>query len=281
MTINRDLICSSHTISGVTPGGPAPSRHGFAARVEACARAGYNGMCLHFRDYRWQKDAGSSDTEMRGILEQNRMHDISLEFLLDWFLEGADGEQARADEATAYRAARAYGARSLNVGADFRGRGIPPSVLGARFRELCHRAGDNGLSVALEIVPWSDVRNVDAALTLVDGISNAGLVIDSWHVFRGGISLGDIERIPGDKILCVQINDAARIPVGDLAYDTLHRKPCGEGSFDLKGFLDSIDRTGTTAPLSVEIISPEFAALDLSTAAARSHDSARALLQSP
>ncbi|MEW6645271.1 MAG: sugar phosphate isomerase/epimerase family protein [Pseudomonadota bacterium] len=262
------------------PGAPAPSRHSFAARVEACANAGYKGMCLHLRDYRWQRNAGFSDEDLREALEQNGMRDISLEFLVDWFLEGADGEQARADEATACQAARAYGARSLNVGSDFRGRAIPPAVLRARFHELCERAGENGLSIALEIVPWSDIRDVAAALALVDGVSNAGLVIDSWHVFRGGISLGDIEQIPAEKILCVQINDAAEALSGDLVQDTLRRRPCGEGSFDLRSFLASIDRTGSTAPLSVEIISPEFAALALSTAAARSFDSARALLRS-
>jgi len=278
MATPRALICSSHTISGVMPGGPVPSRHRFAQRVEACAKAGYSGMCLHFRDYGWQRNAGLSDEALRDTLERNGMRDISLEFLVDWFLTGAAGEQARADETTAYQAAHAYGAKSLNVGSDFRGRGIAPTTLRARFRELCERAGERGLSIALEIVAWSDVRDVDTALAVIDGIPNAGLVIDTWHVFRGGIALIDIERIPPEKILCVQVNDAASETLGDLASDTLRRKPCGEGSFDLSGFLASLDRTGSQIPLSVEIISKEFAALDLQTAARKSHDTASSLL---
>lgn len=270
-----DLVCSSHTISGVMPGGPVPSRHDFNARVEACAAAGYKGMCLHFRDYRALKRAGHSDEALRRVLQRCGMIHISLEFLVDWFLEGAAADQSRDDEATAYAAAKAYSARILNVGSDFHGRGIPRAVMRARFRELCERAGEHGLSIALEIVPWSDVRNVDTALEMIDGVTNAGLALDSWHVFRGRVPLADIERIPGDRILCVQINDADAVIQGSLAEDTMRRKPCGEGVFDLAGFLSIIRRAGGTAPVSVEIIAPRFAALDTESAARLSFEGAR------
>ena len=276
--MRRKMVCSSHTISGVMPGGPVPARHGFEARVAACAAAGYGGMCLHLRDYRALRQAGMANAQLAAILERHGMREISLEFLLDWFLDGDAGAQARDDEATAYAAAAAYGARSLNVGSDFRGRGFPRTMMRARFHELCERAGEHGLTVALEIVPWSDVRDVDTALDMVDGIDNAGLVVDAWHVFRGGIPLGDLGRIPGRKILCIQLNDADAQPAGPPALDTLRRRPCGEGSFDLAGFLGALERAGASAPVSVEIIAPDFAALDVETAAIRSHAGARDVL---
>ncbi len=278
MAIRHELICSSHTISGVLPGGPVPSRHRFEDRIAACASAGYTGMCLHFKDYRALRSAGYGDERLREILLDRGMEDISLEFLGDWFLEGEAGEQARLDEATAYDAARAYGAQSLNVGSDFQERRIPHRTMRARFRALCNRAGEHGLKVALEIVPWSDVRDVDTALSMIDGIGNAGLVIDSWHIFRGGIALAELERIPGDRILSIQVNDADARVRGTLAEDTMHRKPCGEGVFDLEGFIASLERTGASVPLSVEIISPEFAALDLTRACELSWAGARQLI---
>jgi sugar phosphate isomerase/epimerase len=279
MAIKRELICSSHTISGVMPGGPAPTRHAFEARVAACAAAGYKGMCLHFKDYRALRQSGHEDAVLSATLRRYGMEDISLEFLVDWFLEGDIAEQSRSDEATAYAAARAYGAHSLNVGSDFQSRGIPRRVMRRRFGELCERAVDHGLSVALEIVPWSDVRDIDTALEFIDGIANAGLVVDSWHVFRGGIALADLERIPGERILCIQVNDADAAVRGSLAQDTQRRKPCGEGVFDLDGFLASLDRAGASVPVSVEIISPVFAALDLDEAARISVTGARRLLE--
>lgn len=278
MAMKQELVCSSHTISGVMPGGPAPARHSFTERVDACARAGYAGMCLHFRDYRALRQAGHDDAELRAVLRQRGMREITLEFLVDWFLTGPESQPSRLDEETAYAAARAFGANCLNVGSDFRNRKIPFHDLRARFRDLCGRAEINGLKVALEIVPWSDVRDVDTALAMIDGIGNAGLVIDSWHVFRGGVPLADLERIPGERIFSIQVNDADAEVCGSLAEDTLRRKPCGEGVFDLDGFLVSLDRTGASVPVSVEIISREMAGLDVEEAARRSIVGARALV---
>lgn len=274
----RDLICSSHTISGVLPGSAVPSRHSFTARVEACARAGYAGMCLHFRDYRALKAAGASERRLRGVLDRHRMRHISLEFLNDWFLEGTDAEASRADEMTAYEAARAFGAKSLNVGPDLKERGIPVGMMRNRFRELSERAGDRGLSVALEIVAWGNVHDVDTALEIINGIPNAGLVIDSWHIFRGGVPLRDVERIPADNLLCIQVNDARAAIGSGLAADTLHRLPCGEGTLDLKGFMTCLNRSGSGVPVSVEIISAEFAALELADAARISYLTTRNML---
>lgn len=278
MTIPARLICSSHTISGVLPGSAVPTRHRFEDRVAACAAAGYTGMCLHFRDYSALREQGYTDERLAEILREAGMVDLSLEFLTDWFLTGDAGTDARRNEATIHAAAAAVNADSFNIGGDFLGRGIPPATMRARLAELCGRAADRGLKVALEIVPWSDVADVDSALYLIDGIDNAGLVVDAWHVFRGGIPLSDLVRIPAGRVFCIQINDADAEIHGSLAEDTMRRKPCGEGVFDLDGFLATLQRAGATVPPSVEIIAPDFAALDVWEAARRSAAPARALL---
>ncbi|WP_206077722.1 sugar phosphate isomerase/epimerase [Aquamicrobium sp. LC103] len=272
------ILCSSHTISGVMPGGPVPARHGFEARATALRQADYDGLCLHLRDYRALRAQGHDDAFLVAILERHGLRCHSVEFLLEWFLEGEAGAQSRDDEATAYRAAQAFGAHTLNVGSDFAGRDLPRETMRARFRELTARAMDHGLSVALEIVPWSDAPDVDAAMDMIGDCPNAGLVIDCWHVFRGGVPLAEIGRIPGDRILDVQINDADAEIRGSLVEDTLNRRACGKGSFDLAAFLATVASTGTTAPLSVEIISQELAAMDAATAASFSIAGVRELL---
>lgn len=273
------LICSSHTISGVMPGGPKASRHDFFARVEACAAAGYTGMCLHFRDYAEQRAAGIGDASLKACLDGVGMTERSVEFLTDWFVDGEAGRVARANEEMVIEAASAFGATSINVGSDLQGRGIPRGTLRSRFRALCERAGRSGLSVALEIVAWSDVADIETALEVIDGIPNAGLVLDSWHIFRGKVPLQDLLKIPPDRVLCVQINDADEKLQGHLNVDTVHRKLCGQGSFDLQAFCQTLDAAGIKIPLSVEIISPELAAMDLRAAAKASFDTAQTVLE--
>lgn len=148
----RQHVCSSHTISGVIPGSPAASRHGFAARVEACAQAGYTGMCLHFRDYAEQRQAGFSGAELRAVLDRNGMRHVSVEFLTDWFMDGEAGEISPLNEAIAFDAVRALGAKVLNVGPDLGERGIPREQMRSQFVELCRRAEEHGIVIALEMV---------------------------------------------------------------------------------------------------------------------------------
>jgi sugar phosphate isomerase/epimerase len=271
----REYICSSHTISGVAPGSAVASRHGFAARVAACAAAGYTGMCLHFRDYAEQRQAGVSDAELRAVLNQHGMKHISVEFLTDWFMDGETGEIARRNEVVAFQAAAAFGATSLNVGPDLVDRNVPIEIMQARFAALCARGAQHGIAIALELVAWGNVRDVDTALRVIDGVANAGLAIDAWHVFRADVPLGDLKRIPPERVLCVQVNDADAEARGGLAADTMNRKLCGQGTFDLAGFATTLDAIGVAVPFSVEVIAPELNTLDLHEAARLSFQTAK------
>lgn len=271
----REYVCSSHTISGVMPGNPVASRHGFAERVEACAAAGYTGMCLHFRDYAEQRARGFGDGELRAILDAHGMKHVSVEFLTDWFMDGEAGLVSRRNEETAFRAAAAFGAKVINVGPDLGERGISLETMQRKFRDLCGRAVEHGLSIALELVAWGNVRDVDTALAIIGDIPNAGLVIDSWHVFRAGVPLADLRRIAANRILCVQVNDAGKVPVGQRSAETMNRSLCGQGAFDLSAFAATLDDMGVAAPFSVEVISPELAALGRNEAAKISFDTAR------
>lgn len=253
------------------PGGPLATRHALEARLAACAAAGYCGYWLHYRDYAEQRAAGLEDGRIRECFDRHAMRHRGVEFLSGWFL---DDPAARDSEATAFAAARAIGAAVVNVGADFSARGIPLRITIAAFARLCHRAAEHGLSIALEIVPWSDVPDVATALEFLEP-ENAGLAIDCWHVFRGGMPLSDLDRIPPERILCVQVSDAAAQRAGPLKEDTLRRRLCGAGSFDLAGFAAALDRRGIAIPYSVEIISPELSATSVDEAARLSLDSAR------
>ncbi|QEU09462.1 sugar phosphate isomerase/epimerase family protein [Paracoccus yeei] len=270
--MRNPLTCSSHTISGVMPGGPVASRHDFRSRVEACARAGYSGMCLHLRDYAEQRQANVPASELRAILRGNGMVHNSLEFLTGW----DDQPAPAALEPVAWAAALALDAPVLNVGSS---PGAPRLDRDrALFEALCARAAAEGVRVALEVVPWSRAPDLPSALRLTDGIANAGLVIDCWHVFRGGIALADVAALDGSRILSVQINDGLAKPGPDLVADTLDRRLCGEGAFDLRGFLTAIRQTGTTAPIAVEVISPRLAAMEVDEAASVSAHTAQAVL---
>ena len=92
-------------------------------------------------------------------------------------------------------------------------------------------------------------RLIDAA----GGPSNLGFCVDSWHVFHGG-GLASLRGIDPRRVFTLQVNDGPLQPTfGDYIEDCLRfRQPCGEGDFDLVGFLHALP---PETPINVEVIS--------------------------
>ena len=90
------------------------------------------------------------------------------------------------------------------------------------------------------------------------GAANGGLTFDTWHFFRSDPDFGLLERIPGQRIFAVQLDDAAAEVRGTLWEDTLHRLLPGDGVFDLPRVVQVLARTGALTLVGPEVISPEM-----------------------
>ncbi|PZQ46440.1 MAG: hypothetical protein DI556_20290 [Rhodovulum sulfidophilum] len=264
------LICSSHTISGVMPGDPAIARDDFAARAAACAWAGFDGLCLHMRDYALQTRLGASPAALRSILERNGLAVTSVEFLSDW---ASPTEAARANTDLAFAAARALGAPVVNAGIDALDTGAPLETLVAPLRALCDRAEEAGVRIALEFVAWGSCGSLAEAMDLVAASGGrCGLLLDLWHLARAGVPDQALDAVPPEAVLGLQISDARRPDPRPPREATLDRLFCGEGELDLAGFLARAARLGWNAPVDVEIISPRVAALPVDLRAAHAYE---------
>ena len=94
------------------------------------------------------------------------------------------------------------------------------------------------------------------------GAKNGGLVLDIVHVVNLGITYEEISRIPLQYLINVELNDGA--PPGSPRHDPSGgRKFCGEGEFDIKGFIKCVSKAGYTGPWAVEVFSEELVGLSL------------------
>ena len=102
------------------------------------------------------------------------------------------------------------------------------------------------------------------SMTLVEasGAKNGGLAIDISHVIDLGITYDDIRKIPAQYLVSVELNDGAS-QESPLYDPSRVRRFCGEGDFDIKGFIDSVKATGYTGPWAVEVFSSELVGLSL------------------
>lgn len=279
-TTRPELIATYWTIAGdVEPLGP-PEREAspfdFRLRVEAAARAGFCGLGLMESDLRKVRRQYNLPT-MAAILADHGMRHLEFEFVVGWLEDGAVGAAAQTSFDYLLEAAAALGARQIKIGPDMNARSWPLAHMVERFKAMCMQAHSKGTAIALEIMPWANLRTIDEGLAVVAGAdaANGGLLLDIWHLARGGQNYADISRIPARYIQHIEIDDADREVVGTLLEDTLDRRRlCGEGALDVAAFLRAVQASGYSGPYGVEIISHEHRQRSLDEAARLAYSTA-------
>lgn len=119
------------------------------------------------------------------------------------------------------------------------------------------QAGETfGLTMNLEPMPWTQIRTLADAQTLINtsGQSNVGILVDAIHFWRAGESLASLAALAPHQLNYMQLCDApAHIPDGTqgLIYQArCARKVPGEGGLDLRGLMAALP---ATLPVSVEV----------------------------
>lgn len=269
------LVLAAHTLTGVMPGDPVVARHDLGQRLAAAADAGFQGMCLHLRDYARLRAKGCADEDLRSLYASAGLSVPAIEFLADWH---HPTHEAAATRDLAFQAARAMGAPVVTVGLDALDDAHDLAALVAPLRDLCARAEDAGLAIALEPVAWGQGRNLDDALEVIARAGDqAGLLVDVWHLAWRDTPPEALRDVPPAKVLGVQISDSIApgdAPATAVRAQTLNRKLCGTGDIDIASYLGVAAACGWQAPVAVEIMAPDFAACDVVKAARAAYDTA-------
>jgi sugar phosphate isomerase/epimerase len=165
-------------------------------------------------------------------------------------------------------------ARQIKVGGEIHRYEWPWDQLVEAFAELCRQAAEVGTRIAFEPMPFGQINNLVLGRRLIDdaGESNGGLILDLWHMARGGIAHQSIRDLPARYVLAIEINDADEQVRGSLLDDTLDfRRVCGEGDQDVAGFIAAVLATGYAGPWGVEILAEDFRHLSLEEQVTRSY----------
>jgi sugar phosphate isomerase/epimerase len=260
MTSEIDLLASYWTISGSDPHTDHEySSYDFKDRVEAAARAGFRGFGIWHADLEHVQKKYTL-REMRRILDDNGIRHVELEFLLDWFLEGERKKQSDLRKRMLFEAAEALSAYHVKVG-DFFHEKCSMGHLVESFAALCKEAGEHGTKIGFELMPFAMIRTLAESLEMVRGASqpNGGIAFDMWHIAKLGIPYDEVARVPRECVVSVELNDGTFQAPWSLHEDTInHRRLCGEGEFDVKGFVRCLQQIGYQGPWGIEVLSAEL-----------------------
>lgn len=263
MTTHIDLLGSYWTLAvGAEPHTDHEySTSDFKQRVQSAAQAGFTGIGLWHADLEYTQQKYSLK-EMRRILDDYGIKHVELEFLTDWFLDGEAKQRSDIQKQKLLTAAEQLRARSIKVG-DFIRQPCPMPRLIERFAGLCKEAESYGTSIGFEMMPFCIIDSLESARALVEGAGakNGGIFLDLWHIVKIGLNYDDVARFPLKYLAGVELNDgyskAHSMPDPHIE-TTQHRQLCGEGEFDVRGFVERLRKAGWAGPWGIEVLNEKL-----------------------
>jgi len=226
--------------------------------IHLAAKVGYDCVSLRTIPTRWLEDAGTAGAAIRATTSGNERYDLvkdkSLlratkkaaleEGILIHDIENpriCDGVNVRFYEADLEVAAE-MGARHIltNIWSD----DFP--FYTEQFSHLCELAEPYGLTVNLEFVTWSGVKDLSQAKKVLEtaGKRNMGIVIDTLHAYRSQVRWEELDQLPGEWFSYAHLCDCGKEIPSDLE-SLVHagraeRLYPGEGAVDFRGLIQRL-----------------------------------------
>lgn len=233
-------------------------------QVAAAADAGYPMLSPDVFSIRAHLAAGGSFAQLADALSERQLGCLDLTGLTI----GADEARTKHEADELVEMARGLGAIWVQVRV--------VDEVDDRIRSLfgwsADHFGASGVGLAVEFSPLTRVKTFTDARELLAGAggdARRGVIVDTWHFFRGDDYWPDLEALPVDELAFVQFSDG--LPPGeDPGHDTLHRRALpGHGEFDLERFSTCLRAKSFRGPVSVEVLSEELRALPVEEFARR------------
>jgi sugar phosphate isomerase/epimerase len=229
--------------------GSATVLHPWERVLGAAADAGFRGVALDWFTLRAAEGAGA---DASGIAERAR--DLGLAFT-DLSALGLSPD-ASSDDAVSRSMARRCAA--LGIPLCVLVLRVPPSVtVYDRISRCADTFAATGVRLALEFVPYTEVRTLDDARAVCErvGYERCGLLVDTWHLARSGGSPADLADLAPDELACMQVADAAPSRGADLGVESRQARLLpGEGVVDFPAVATALAGIGFDGPLGTEVL---------------------------
>ena len=277
------LVATAWTSAGDTSPRRTPSVSPvpIAERVAAVADAGFRGMGLIAADLAIVRDS-IGFAGLRELIANAGLTHVEIELIERWWIPCGEPGNSYGVRDLLFEAAEVLAPSFIKIGSELGPCTSHPEMLIEPLRELADQAVDHGTRIAIETMPFSIISTVRMGAEIIAAAEHSavGLLVDAWHVFRAGTSLDELRAaLTPELIFGVELDDAAKEPVGSLFEDTVdNRLLCGDGTFDLTGFVAVLRELGFDGPWGVEILSTSFRAFPVGDAVKLAAESARRVL---
>lgn len=247
----------------------------FKIIIDATADAGFTAASLWAFHHMAALADGASSEQIRAWHTDRGISVPIVESLIGW--EGGDVATIEQQCGPIFDVATLYDAKA--VAGVVLSSEINFDAAATGLAELAKMAGERGLEVCIEWLPWTGLPDLKSAWRLVQdaGAENLGLVVDAWHWLRqpGGPDEATLRAIPGDRIHCVQLDDTTAVGTGDdpMMESMTNRLLPGEGDVDWPALLGILDEIGADPIWAPEVFNVGLLEKGPIEMARRIHDS--------
>ena len=175
--------------------------------------------------------------------------------------------------------AHATGAGAINL-VHMTGRPMPLAEMADAFGRACEQAERDDLRLAIEFIPETGIPDFATAAAIVReaGHPQGSVLIDTWHLARGG---GRLEDLTDDDIALIggaQLSDRSPEQSNEPYVARKGRKIPGDGALPLAELTARVRRAHPELPIGIEVLSDEVDELGLDAGTRRLAASLDALL---
>lgn len=230
-------------------------------KIRAAGDAGYEAIELWNDDLTEWERCGGKLSDIRQMLDDHNLTVPDVVHLSGWMdaedsvfeTELLEEARRRMEQGAAVGAPRiiagpTLGRADLNLAAD-------------RYCRLMELGHEVGCLPALEFLGFVEhVNNVDVLMNIVNlaGHPDTTVVMDAFHIYRGGGRDEDILKVPGAQVSIFHIDDAPRtarpretLADGDRVYP-------GDGILNLRTMLEMLASQGFSGPVSLELFNEDL-----------------------
>lgn len=254
--------------------------HSFAEQLRAATAGGFDSLPIGPLTYRSLRDGGQSAAEIAAMAADHGIRLGHYDGFTDWApvrcapdLPAAARAVFEVSSDECLEICHELGLKAVCATAGFTAGTVELPALIDGFAAFCERAQAAGVHVDLEFIPMWGIPTLSVAWDIVRGAgaSNSGVLLDTWHFFRGCPDVELLRAMPAGSITTVQVADALGAGRhGDLFEECIRfRQLPGEGDLALIEVLTILLDKGGVRSIGPEVFSDHLDRLDAIEAARR------------
>jgi sugar phosphate isomerase/epimerase len=235
----------------------------FSELVGAASASGFTDVSLTPAMYFAERRAGRSDADLRAELDA---HGVVVA-MIDPLIAGLPGIPRPDDvgprfrstfehgETDCFGAADALGAGAIKI-AHYLGAPTDTGALVDAIGAIAGRAAARGIDVLVEFMPEGSIPDLATAAAIVRSVSapNCGLMFDTWHHWRGGGGVEEVQDLPSGSVRALQLSDALDDVRGSgTEPPTRDRLLPGEGTIPLIEIVRAARRCNADVAIGLEV----------------------------